>query len=154
MSKKKRRRPKNRYPNQQAATIHKKLSHTKKNYFTIDRLRSNAAMRDLAGVAFKMYIYLCQHRDGDIILLSAAEFCKDTGSSQRSYLLAKKELVERRYLILRQHGDYDFYNEPQIEEPVEEEPKKPKKPLTKEQATIARLMGKYVSEDNIASNNN
>lgn len=112
MAKKKRKKKEIRYTNQQAAHIHKEIGHQKEDYFTLDIRKSYAAMRNLSGVAYKMYIYLCQNKNNSTILLSGSKFSKISGASARSYVLAKQELVEKRYLMLREDGDYDFYNSP------------------------------------------
>lgn len=109
---KRRKKKEVRYINQQAVYIHKELSHRKEYYFTLDRLKNNAAMRKLSGSAYKMYVYLCQNRNDTSVLISSTKFCEDSGLSPRSYVLAKQELVEQRYLVLREDGDYDFYNYP------------------------------------------
>lgn len=109
---KRKKKQETRHINQQAAYIHKELSHNKKLYFTLDVKRSNYAMRNLSGSAYKMYIYLCQNRNNAFIFLSSSKFCETSGLSPRSYVLAKQELVKKRYLVLREDGDYDFYNHP------------------------------------------
>ena len=101
-----------RYPNQQAVYIHKHISHKKIYYFNMDVLRNNEAMRKLSGAAYKMYVYLCQNTNGHSIFLSGKDFCKATGLSDRSYIIAKRELIEKHYLLLREDGDFDFYNYP------------------------------------------
>jgi hypothetical protein len=112
MARKRRKRQETRYINQQAAHIHKEIGHKKEDYFSLDIRKSYAAMRNLSGVAYKMYIYLCQNRNNSTILLSGSKFSKISGASSRSYVLAKQELVEKRYLMPREDGDYDFYNTP------------------------------------------
>lgn len=109
---KRRKRQETRYVNQQAVYIHKELSHRKEYYFTLDRLKNNAAMRKLSGSAYKLYVYLCQNRDSTSVLLSNKKFYEETGVSPRSYVTAKQELVEHKYLVPREDGDYDFYNYP------------------------------------------
>ena len=99
-----------RYPGQSAIFIHKYIAHDKKGYFTMDKLRCNKAMHILNGNAFKMYIYLSQNSDNTSILMSGSKFGEALGISKRSYILAKQELIKRRYLIEREDGDYDFYN--------------------------------------------
>lgn len=106
----KRKKKEIRYPDQQAVFIHKYTGHKREQYFTIDKLRCNKAMRVLNGNAFKLYIYLCQNRDGSTILLSGKKFGEVLGIPKRSYILAKQELIKKRYLIEREDGDYDFYN--------------------------------------------
>lgn len=101
-----------RYVNQQSVYIHKTVSHKKQYYFNMDISKCNEAMRKLSGSAYKMYVYLCQNRDGQNILISGKSFCKATGLSDRSYILAKRELIEKHYLHLREDGDFDFYNYP------------------------------------------
>lgn len=113
MSKKKRKtKAEIRYINQQAVYIHKEISHTKKDYYTLDVRRTNNAMHNLSGTAFKLYIYLNQNPNNKSILLSTARFCELSGMSPRSCVLAKQELTKKRYLVLREDGDYDFYNHP------------------------------------------
>lgn len=99
-----------RYPNQQAVYIHKYIGHNKTDYFNMDVNKNNEAMRKLSGSAYKMYVYLCQNINGHSIFLSGKNFCKAAGLSRKSYVLAKKELIEKHYLLLREDGDFDFYN--------------------------------------------
>lgn len=110
--KKRKKKEPTRYVNQQAVYIHKLISHKKQYYFNMDISKCNEAMRKLSGSAYKMYVYLCQNRDGHNILLSGKDFCKATGLSDRSYILAKRELIEKHYLHLREDGDFNFYNYP------------------------------------------
>lgn len=109
---KKRKQQDRRYPNQQMVYINKKISHNKKGYFTIDTLKTFEAMRILTGTAFKMYIYLSQFTNGATIYLSGNNFCKLSGITGPTYIAAKKDLIDNHYLILREDGDFDFYNEP------------------------------------------
>ncbi len=106
---KKKREPK-RYVNQKAVTIHKEISHTKGEYFTLDIKKNNKAMRELSSIAYKMYVYLCEFQTGTTQLISCSQFMKAAGVSNRSYQFAKQELIKKRYLIEREDGDYDFYN--------------------------------------------
>ena len=122
--KKKRTRKEVRYVNQQAVYVHQTVSHKKEYYFTIDKNKNNKAMHDLSGSAYKMYVYLCQNRDGASMLLSCKKFCKISGLSPRSYVLAKQELVKNNYLVIREDGDYDFYNAPYDRKKEESEPEK------------------------------
>lgn len=105
-----RKRKEKRYFNQRAAIIHKKISHNKGSYFTLDIKHNSRAMRILTPTAYKLYIYLCQFQAETIHLMSSAKFTKATDVSEQSYREAKKELIKRRYLIEREDGDYDFYN--------------------------------------------
>lgn len=124
-----------RYPNQQMVYIHKKISHKKNFYFNLDTSKTLEAMRKLTGTGFKMYIYLCQNINGHTIYFSGNDFCKATGLSSRTYILAKKELIEKHYLILREDGDFDFYNAPF-------------KVLTKKDEIIEGIVSKIREENN------
>lgn len=112
MGRRKKKKQEKRYPNQQMVYINKNISHSKNYYFSMDTLKTLEAMRKLTGTAFKMYVYLSQNTDGHSIYLSGSDFCKSTGLSDRTYILAKKELLQKHYLVLRDDGDFDFYNEP------------------------------------------
>lgn len=129
---KKKKKENYRYANQQAVYIHKTTSHKKGHYFSMDVSKTNAAMRNLTGSAFKMYVYLCEYMDGHSIFLSGSDFCKATGLSDRSYILAKRELIDKNYLILREDNDFDFYNYPYI----------PEKPLTKSQQILNEIINR------------
>ena len=111
-TKKRHRRKQTPYPQQSSVTYHKEISHDKKKYFTLDTRRNNQAMHKLSGNAYKMYIYLSQHMNGETFLISSSLFVKATGASDRAYQLAKKELIQNRYLIQREDGNFDFYNAP------------------------------------------
>lgn len=106
----KKKKPEIKYPGQSSAYIHKYLSHYRGGYFTLDTARCNKAINVLNGNAFKVYVYLCQNSDNKTILLSNTKFADALGMSTRSFILAKQELIKRRYLIEREDGDYDFYN--------------------------------------------
>jgi hypothetical protein len=106
----KRKKKEIRYPDQSAAFINKYVGHKRDQYFTTDILRCNKAMKVLNGNAFKLYIYLCQNPNGKKLLMSSQKFGEVLGISKRSLILAKQELIKKRYLILREDGDYDFYN--------------------------------------------
>ena len=106
----KRKKKEIRYPDQQAVFIHKYTGHRRDQYFTMDKLRCNKAMRVLNGNAFKLYVYLCQNNDNSKIILSGKKFGEVLGVPKRSYIIAKQELIKKRYLIQREDGDYDFYN--------------------------------------------
>ena len=110
--KKKYRLRKHHYPGQSTVTYHKQIGHKKSEYFTLDIRKNNTAMQKLSGTAYKMYVYLCEHLNGDTYLISAALFSEATGVSERSYQSAKNELIENKYLVPREDGDYDFYNYP------------------------------------------
>ena len=112
--KKKRRRHRRtyKYPGQSTVTYHKQISHNKDQYFTMDIYKNNFAMQRLSGSAYKMYVYLSEHLDGETFLISAALFSEVTGVSSRSYQIAKQELLDKRYLVQREDGNFDFYNHP------------------------------------------
>lgn len=105
---------KKHHPYQQMVYIHKTISHTKGKYLSMDVTKTFAAMRKLSSVGFMMYVYLCVNHDNDTMVLSCKEFRSKTGLSRRSYIFAKKDLIKNNYLILREDGDFDFYNYPLI----------------------------------------
>lgn len=111
---KRRYNPNKRYINQKLIHINKKISHHMGEYFSIDTKYTNEAMRNLTGSAFKLYIFLCEIKDGNTYLISEKKFKKSTGLSQPAYQYTRKELIEKHYLIEREDGDYDFYNYPFI----------------------------------------
>lgn len=106
------RKRKKRYFNQQSVTAHYEFSHKKEEYFKLDKRKNNRAMRELSGIAYKLYIYLSQIGNKQTAFISGSDFLKQTGISTRSYAPAKQELIQKRYLILREDGDFDFYNYP------------------------------------------
>lgn len=110
--KKKYRKRRHKYPGQSTVTYHKEISHSKDKYFTMDIYKNNFAMKRLSGSAYKMYVYLSEHLDGDTFLISAALFSEVTGVSARSYQTTKQELLDNKYLVLRDDGNFDFYNHP------------------------------------------
>lgn len=100
-----------RFTNQQAVTIHKK---SRGATLSIGVKDNHKAMRTLSGSAYKMYTYLCENKNDTQLLLSPYFFNLATGLSKTSYLSAKKELVEKGYLIPKENGDFDFYNCPEM----------------------------------------
>lgn len=96
-----------RYPNQKTVQIHKYLS---TSYMTMSQEDNHVAMCSLSGSAYKLYVYLCENKDGYIKYLSYADFHEATGLSKPTYVTAKKELIKHGYLVEREDGDYDFYS--------------------------------------------
>lgn len=96
-----------RFPNQQTVTVHKYIE---SSYVTIGAEANHVAMRALSGGAYKLYVYLCENKDEYIKYLSYADFHEATGLSKTTYVAAKKELVDKGYLVQNENGDYDFYN--------------------------------------------
>ncbi len=105
-------RKEKRHTNQRGIYIHKEISHTKKDYYTLDVKRTNIAMSKLSGTAFKMYIYLNENFNNQMVLFSLSKFSKKLDISESACRTAKQELITNRYLMLREDGDYNFYNHP------------------------------------------
>lgn len=123
-----------RYYNQQAVTIHKK---SRSQQLIIGVKENHEAMRALSGSGYKMYTYLCENKNDTNLLLSPIVFEIATGLSKNSYLSAKKELVEKGYLIPREDGDFDFYNCPEMNPVIvkaQEEQKAREKEIRRQQS--------------------
>jgi hypothetical protein len=141
MAHKRRKKTEKRHVNQKAVYIHKSISHNKGKYFTMDIDKTLLAMRKLSEKAFKMYVYLCTNTNEHSILLSQSKFCKATGMSENTYTAAKQELIDNKYLHIREDGDYDFYNYPF-------------KPITKKDEIMSQILDKIKQENETEENCN
>lgn len=72
-----------------------------------------AASRSLSPSGFQLYLYLADKQNGYHWELSKVAITKTFGFSDKTYDRAKKELMEKGYLIQDQGVKYSFYTTPQ-----------------------------------------
>lgn len=87
-----------RYPNQKVIRIEKAPIGKGDYYLRIRKDRLRDAARKLKAGAFKLYIYLCDNKDGFSLCLSQVAVERDFGIKKNQYYGAIKELVELGYL--------------------------------------------------------
>lgn len=86
-------------PNQRIIYIERVSDQARKEFFKVGHQQLRKAASDLGGNAFKLYIYLCDNKDGFKLELSSRDFIAWSGTSQSTYDRAFKELKEKKYLI-------------------------------------------------------
>lgn len=72
------------------------------------------AMAELNGNALKLFIYLCTLNVGEEIPFSPKYFCNLTHTSESGEKTAFYELVDKKYLQLRENNLYEFYPQKMI----------------------------------------
>lgn len=87
------------YPNQRIIYIERISDSLKKDFFKIGNKQLTKAASDLGGNAFKLYIYLCDNKNGFKLELSSRDFEKWSATSHSTYDRAFNELKEKQYLI-------------------------------------------------------
>lgn len=105
-----------KYANQRNFTINREIptKNTHEAYLTIYCRNLNAAMRDLSGVAFKLYCYLCSNKDGYSFDFSTQDFMNVSGAGSTSAREAVNTLISKGYLVETKHNCYRFYEIPVI----------------------------------------
>ena len=103
-----------KYANQRNFTINREIptKNTHETYLTIYCRNLNAAMRDLSGVAFKLYCYLCSNKDKYSFDFSTQDFMNVSGAGSTSAREAVNTLISKGYLIETKHNCFDFYEAP------------------------------------------
>ena len=103
-----------KYANQRNFTINREIptKNTHETYLTIYCRNLNAAMRDLSGVAFKLYCYLCSNKDRYSFDFSTQDFMNVSGAGSTSAREAVNTLISKGYLIETKHNCFDFYEAP------------------------------------------
>lgn len=95
------------YKNQQAVEIHKPNN----SYYDIQNDLIDAVY-NLDFSSFKLYLRLYFCDDGEQIILNHLHLCPNMEMKERTYYLAKKELINKNYLVCRHGNMYDFYTRP------------------------------------------
>lgn len=108
-----------RVPHQREITVHKEICN-KQNKYTANNLAAldEAAGRLQSKGGFKLYMYLAKNQDKYNFNLSSSDFMQWSGLGYTAYTTAFNELVEERYLLLKEGTDdiYTFYDKAQIED--------------------------------------
>jgi len=102
------------YPNQDMVTIHKE--HYDANFLQVGIDEWTTAFNTLKPGTFGLYLYLCGNMDGYHLALSSVAVQRTLGYSDSTYRCAKKELIEKGYLVVseRSHHVMDFFPTPPV----------------------------------------
>ena len=107
------------YPNQDMVTIHNECYDG--NFLQVSIDGWTTAFSTLKPGSFGLYLYLCGNMDGYHLALSSAAVQRALGYSDSTYRRAKKELIEKGYLIVSDcsHHVMVFFPTPPIMESSE-----------------------------------
>lgn len=107
------------FPNQDQVTIHKERYDG--NFLQVSIDEWTTAFITLKPGTFGLYLYLCGNMDGFNLALSSVAVQRALGYSDSTYRRAKKELIEKGYLIVSDssHHVMDFFPTPPIMESSE-----------------------------------
>ena len=102
------------FPNQDQVTIHKERYDG--NFLQVSIDEWTTAFATLKPGTFGLYLYLCGNMDGYHLALSSVAVQHALGYSDSTYRRAKKELIEKGYLVVseRSHHVMDFFPTPPI----------------------------------------
>lgn len=125
------------FPNQDKVTIHKERYDA--NFLQVGIDEWMTAFNNLKPGTFGLYLYLCGNMDGFNLALSSVAVQHALGYSDSTYRRAKKELIEKGYLIVSARSTHvmDFFPTPPVMEsseitvaaaPVTTEPNAPAPP--------------------------
>ena len=103
-----------RYANQRRITINRELpnNNSRNKHLTIYCKNLYAAMRNLSGVAFKLYCYLCSFKDRETIEYTAQDFIDESGVGSTSARDAVRTLIDKGYLFEIKENEYIFHEVP------------------------------------------
>ena len=107
------------FPNQDKVIIHKERYDA--NFLQVGIDEWMTAFNNLKPGTFGLYLYLCSNREGFNLALSSAAVQHALGYSDSTYRRAKKELIEKGYLIVSARSTHvmDFFPTPPIMESSE-----------------------------------
>lgn len=107
------------FPNQDKVRIHKE--HYDGNFLQVSIDEWTTAFASLKPGTFGLYLYLCGNMDGFNLALSSVAVQRALGYSDSTYRRAKKELIEKGYLIVSEHSHHvmDFFPTPPVVESSE-----------------------------------
>lgn len=100
-------------PNQLFGKIHKpkyKKEGIKFMYIGINEIREAAI--NLTPSALKLYLYFAENEDEWQFNLSPKNFQKVYGVAESTYRKAKQELVDKGYIVEKEHNHFEFYTSP------------------------------------------
>lgn len=120
------------YPNQKRVVISREMpkqtKDSKRAYMIAYKDNIEAAMKTITKISsLKLYIYLISNVDNYYFALSTQDVSDTCGISLQSAKDAVNDLIEKRYLVLKDKKTYIFYETPHGEldlEPEEEVRKK------------------------------
>ena len=95
------------YPNQSRVTIHKRR--WEGYYLMIGFEEIQMAASDLTHSGLKLYLYLAQNVDEYEFLLSPKDVMNHYPMSKSSFDRAKKELIEKGYMVQNGNNSFAFY---------------------------------------------
>ena len=94
------------YANQRVVNIQKNKCET--NFLQISNDDWKVAARNLSSSALLLYFYLASNNDGFKLAVSQKAIQKETGLSKASYHRGIRELLDNRYLVETDNGEYLF----------------------------------------------
>lgn len=100
-------------PNQKFGRIHKpkyKEQKVKFMYIGIEEIRE--ATKNLSPAALKLYLYFAENENDWQFNLSPKNFQKVYDVAESTYRKAKRELIDKGYIIEKEHNCFDFYTTP------------------------------------------
>lgn len=100
--------------NQRVVTTMKAECNEKNVYSPVNIKAMRDAMNVLKASTFKIWMYLGKNQNDYTFALSKVDVMSFCHISRSTYLAGINELIEQRYLILREPGSnhYDFYEVP------------------------------------------
>lgn len=101
--------------NQKTIKIQKEVCDENHLYAKINLEALQAAMIDLKGESFKLWIYMSKNQSGYTFALSKVDAIKWGVGSKSSYDRAVKELIEKGYLVETSKNHFNFYEIPKDE---------------------------------------
>jgi len=102
------------FPNQDKVTIHKERYDA--NFLQVGIDEWMTAFNNLKPGTFGLYLYLCGNKEGFHLALSSAAVQHALGYSDSTYRRAKKELIDKGYLIVSERSSHimDFFPTPPV----------------------------------------
>lgn len=108
------------HPNQLIGKIHKPQDYKKrynqegKKYMLVGIDEIREASINLTPSAFKLYLYFVENENEWQFFLSPKDFQKAYGVAESTFRNAKRELIEKKYIIEGDKNHFDFYSTPQV----------------------------------------
>lgn len=103
-----------KYNNQKVIVVNKEKSNKENKYAIFNMISLKTAMKELSPNAFVLWSYINKNQNGYEFALSPKDALEWGVGSKSSYDRARKELVNKKYLVETNQKDYyNFYELPQ-----------------------------------------
>ena len=99
-------------PNQWVLTINKDAINEDTLYARFNMSALDNACKDLNAGALKLWIYLSKNQDGYTFALSPSDIKEKFNMGKTQYDNARKELLEKGYIVIERGRYYKFYETP------------------------------------------